>query len=433
MRYGVMAFLMAAALVFLPSCSDGGGGDGDADGTETGDPQAEDAAADDPVPDPDAAEDAPADPLPELDMVGDECVPPGDDVNLWIEAEPGLQVPPELAHTHYIGASGYGNVLYRTLTGDIIYLDGIMEDDPTGDCFYAQTFYANTIYAWNMAGDTLSLLKAMNYGGGSYGYGCLLPAFADEPTPSPRHTYEGFVYVEPEDALYLQLGAYGRMRENATAEALAALDMDDLSTWKYTFADNRWQRIDGNIRQFWPGIYGSDGVSDYESHMVYWPSGNRLLFVNDNGNNHAEFLLDTQTWQAVDTVSDAPFSLYEARSAWDPVRERWVFRKDTDVAFYDPAARDYAVLPSCDVTGTPGITYIPRWDVYFIVGLTAAQTRVFHPDSETWETIDGGDIDFGDTRFLYPMYDPVTDRVGLVRVENRHFWFRYVPEEGLCP
>jgi hypothetical protein len=166
--------------------------------------------------------------------------------------------------------------------------------------------------------------------------------------------------------------------------------------------------------------------------MVLWPSQNKLLFVNDRGNNHAEFDLSNETWSEVTTVNDAPIDMYGALSTWDSARELWVFRNGTDVAVYDPATRTHELRPSTHFAGKD-IAYIPYWDVYITTGAHGAQTEVFAADLGTWTTVDGGPVVFLDTSFRYVKYNQAADRIMAYAADTGFYSFHYVPAEGFCP
>ena len=86
---------------------------------------------------------------------------------------------------------GYSDSVLRTKTGEVLIRTGITSKK----LGLSPGFYTNTTVAWNIANDEARIVEIANWGGGSYGGAKLLPAFADHPTPTPRHTYDGICYV----------------------------------------------------------------------------------------------------------------------------------------------------------------------------------------------------------------------------------------------
>jgi hypothetical protein len=345
--------------------------------------------------------------------------------NTWIEVSPQENIPAHYSGLRFVGqmAHGYGNLVCRPSSGTFLYMD-CLEDNLSSGCRRPNSFYANAICSWNPQGNTLEVLKVGNWGGGSYGNGCLLPEFANDTTPAPRHTYEGFVYVDSTDALYLMLGAYTRiMSGSPTPEAQAMYTLDNQSTWKYTFSNNRWHRIASHVSDV------SRVRSNYETHMVHWPSGRKILWAGHYGWEHAEFDLATETWQAVTTTNRSPFSLYGALSDWDSKRDIWIFRNGDSVATYDPATKTYTALPGSGLSKS-NICYISDHDVYLATGSSAGQTKIYDPNTQQWTAINGGSITFECNSDLYMRYDPVTGKAGIVTDAStpRYYTFKYVPE-----
>ena len=344
--------------------------------------------------------------------------------NTWVQVAPQASIPSEYSGLSFVGqmAHGYGNLVYRPSSGTFLYMD-CLQDALSSGCRQPNSFYANAVCSWNPQANTLGVLKVGNWGGGSYGNGCLLPEFANDTTPAPRHTYEGFVYVDSTDALYLMLGAYTRiMGGTPTPEAQAMYNLDVKSTWKYTFSNNRWRRIASHVSDV------SRVRSSYETHMVHWSTGGKILWAGHYGWEHAEFDLASETWELVTTVNRAPFSLYGALSDWDSQREIWIFRKGDSVATYNPATKTYTALPGCGLSKS-NICYLPDHDVYLATGGTAAQTKIYNPGSRTWTLINGGSLTFDCNSDLYMRYDPVTGKAGIVTdaANPRYYTFKYVP------
>ena len=327
---------------------------------------------------------------------------------------------------------GFSDSVLRTKTGELLIRTGIASKSRG----LSPGFYTNTTVGWNIAAHSARVIEIANWGGGSYGHGKLLPTFSDHPTPSPRHTYDGICYVPNEDAMYVVLGANGRISgQGADESAKAQLQIDNNeSTWKYDFAAARWSRIDHNVRKFWPSVYK---LSPYEAHLAHWPQGGKLLFLNDRGNLYAEFDLKLQQWEQGELANDCPMSLYNARSTWDSRRGLWVFRLGPRLCTFDPGTKKFARLPDCwDMPGglskeekkkdprwaSKGVCYIDKHDVYLIAGPTASDTRVYAPETQTWTPIAQGDMKLLNG---YCHYDASADLV-VMNYQLTCYQFRFV-------
>ena len=340
--------------------------------------------------------------------------------NTWADAKARYVRPKHIGGSSWATGDGYCGSTYRSKTGTIIFRSGIRSKSAG----LSPGFYSNATLEWDLRTNEVRVVEVANWGGGSSGGGRLLPAFKKHPTPTPRHTYDGLTYVERQDAMYFMLGANWRVASRATPEAKAQHSLDNNSTWKYTFADGKWHRIDHNIRKFWDGRR----ALPYESHLQHWPGGDKLLFFDSNGRCYAEFDLKTEQWGRVDLKSRPPMSFYNARSTWDSKRQLWVFRLGPKVCTFDPRGRTFKALPSAGGTtkgGYTSIAYISKHDAYIIAGPTGNDTKVYDIAKGKWIDVPGGDIKLVNG---YAQYDPKADLVGLVYQRNA-FKFRYVPKE----
>lgn len=364
--------------------------------------------------------------------------------NIWIDAKLSYVIPPEYKAAGWSTSDGYCDSLYRSKSGSILIRTGIQSKE----LGLYPGYYSNAQLEWNLKTNKVELVDVFKWGGGSGGGGKLLPGFKETPTPSPRHTYDGMAYVADEDAMYFMCGANWKIclnKETTNQEAIDQLKLDDNSTWKFTFADKKWTRIDGSIRQFWDG----NRASPYESHLEYWPEGNKLLYFDSNGRCYAEFDLKTQKWEKIDlkdNKNNGGVSLYGARSAWDSKRGLWIFRNGPKVSTFNPKDHTFTPLPNCcDLPPYPtkeelaamkkenkepdaryhwkSIAYNSKLDVYLITGPTGNDTKAYHVEEKIWREIKGGDNKLPNG---YLEYDALTDMFGLV-IQHQAYKFKYVP------
>lgn len=364
--------------------------------------------------------------------------------NIWENANLEYKIPEKYKTKQWSTTDGYCDSLYRSKAGSILIRTGIQSKEFGLNPGY----YSNTQLEWNLSTNQVEVIDVFNWGGGSGGGGKLLSGFKENPTPSPRHTYDSMAYVANEDAMYLMLGANWKIclnKESTNEEAIEQLKLDDNSTWKFTFADKKWTRIEGNIRQFWNG----NRVSPYECHLTHWPEGNKLLFLSANGREYAEFDLKTQKWEKIELDKNFKMkvSAYGARTDWDSKRGLWIFRNGPKVGTFDPKTKSFNELPSCwDMPPYPSkaeieelkknnktvderyawksVAYNSKHDVYMITGPTGNDTRIYKVEEKKWLEVKGGDIKLPNG---YLEYDSKTDLTGLV-IQLSAFKFFYSPE-----
>jgi hypothetical protein len=338
--------------------------------------------------------------------------------NTWVDANP-TYVLPDIKDARWVRTDGYCGSAYRSKTGTILFRSGV-ESAAAG---LSPGFYSNATLAWDLVANEVRTVNVSPWGGGSYGGGRVPPDYKDHPAPSPRHVYDGFAYVESEDALYLVLGANWRIGSKAAEDVKGTLEEDGRSTWRYTFADGTWHRIPNGIRDLWPTDHE---VSPYEAHLRHWPEGGKLLFLDDKGRHYAEFDLKAQTWEKVELKNQAPLSLYNARSTWDTQRGLWAFRLGPRACLFDPKTRQFQALPDSGLDAkdvSKGIAYIAKHQVYLTTGKTGNDTKVYEIAAGRWTDVKGGDTELVNG---YLQYDARTDLVGLV-YQGKAFAFRYVP------
>jgi hypothetical protein len=350
--------------------------------------------------------------------------------NTWVRTELTFLKPEHIPDAQWVTTDGYSGSAFRPDADTVIWRSGIR----SRQLGLTPGFYGNATLEWAPATDSVHMLDVQDkWGGGSYGSGRLLEGFAENPQPCPRHTYDGLTYVPEKKCLYLMLGAFGRMSGgDPTDQAKEQLELDARSTWKYSIESGKWHRINDSIRRFWSSVYT---VSSYESHLRYWPQGNRLLFLDDNGRHYATFDLESERWAKGELKNECPMRLYNARSAWDSRRRLWVFRLGPQLCRFDPTTATFEPLPAPYPMPedkkdprrvTKGVTYLSKHDVYLIAGPTGNDTYTFDPNAKTWRQIRGGDIEMVNG---YIEYDPTSDLTVMV-YQHHAYRFRYVPENS---
>jgi hypothetical protein len=346
--------------------------------------------------------------------------------NVWVKAELRFELPKDIPGARWSTTDGYCGSTFRSKMGTVLWRTGVRSKKAN----LSPGFYSNATLEWDPATDVARTVNVQSHwSGGSYGGGRLLEGFEAHVEPAPRHTYDGLTYVAEQDAMYVMLGANGRMRKRATERAKKQLALGHRSTWKLSLEPSAWTRIDGSIRKFWPSGYK---VSPYESHLQHWPEGRKLLFFDSRGKYYAVFDLKTETWSKGELKNACPMRLYNARSTWDSKRQLWVFRLGPWLAAFDPCTGTFRKLPHPYPVpedkkdrrrATKGVAYVSKHDVYLIAGPTGNDTYAWHPEAERWEHVRGGDLKMVNG---YMEYDPASD-VAVMVYQHHAYRFRYVP------
>lgn len=359
--------------------------------------------------------------------------------NTWVKA--AIDPKAALATADVQGAAwafsdGYSDSVYRSKTGGVLIRTGVTSKVAG----FSPGFYTNATVEWDPKTEAARVVEIARWSGGSYGGADPLPANRENPTPNPRHTYDGICYVPEEDSMYLLFGAYMRsIGKDASPEGKALIEAEADHTWQYSFEKKGWTRIDGS-----PKKLGLPIRSLYETHLAHWPEGKKLLFFDSGGGNGAEFDLATREWKAAPAANKPGMSLYHARSTWDTRRGLWVFRKGPELCTYDPRTRTFERLPDCWDLGTPpeeraknaqqdkpaekrlnwkGVCYVSKHDAYLVTGPTGDETMVYHVAEKKWRSVMGG---AGELPNGYCQYNPELDLVTLNIHLDCHK-FRYVP------
>jgi len=346
--------------------------------------------------------------------------------NTWVDAKLNYIIPEKYHSKNWSTTDGFCDSLYRSKTGSILIRTGIISKK----LGIYPGYYSNTQMEWNLATNKVEVIDVFNWGGGSGGKGKLLPGFKENPSPGPRHTYDGMAYDSDEDAMYLMLGAYYKTGGvKAEEEAKKQLALDAKSTWKFTFKDRKWHRIEGNVNQLWKGL------SPFELHLEYWPSAKKILYLGGNGKSYAEFDTKTQKWTKVKLKNRLPVGTFGARSTWDSKREHWVFRLGSSVGYIDPKTKSCSSLPKLPDKFSvvkegrkswhryKSIAYISKHDVFIVTGETGNDTYVYDHKTKKWEQVLGDELKLPNG---YIEYDVKTDLIGLVS-NKVAYKFRYVP------
>ena len=347
--------------------------------------------------------------------------------NVWHSIKPDFKLPSEYPDAQLSPYDGFSTNVYRSRTGTVLIRTGLTSKAAG----WGPGYYSNAFMEWDLKANSGKVVDVFTWGGGSYGDGRLLDSFQDRPSPSPRHTYDCLAYVESEDAVYF-IGSTsyrmfitkGELSEEGN-RAKEACSLGERSTWRFSCAEKKWTRIE-------TAPWKTDTTA-LEAHLVHWPEGGKLLFAYHAG-KCAEFDLKTRQWtETFSPKNIGAMSLYESRSTWDGKRQRWVFRRGTQLCSYDPAAREYTLLPGMfpapsdkkdPLNNTQSIAYNSKHDAYVTTGPTANDTWVFYPETSQWKHLRGGETKL--PPWAYLKYDPLTDTM-VLNYQLKTYVLRYTP------
>jgi hypothetical protein len=361
--------------------------------------------------------------------------------NTWVAIDWELKIhdgalPPGIKTGRYASNHHYGGMAYRPASGRTLILDGYAER--MGDSVLGTpTIYANSLYGLDPVKGVYHLYKTSNYRGAEP-----MPRNVEEPTPSPRHTYECFAYVADTDSLYLWTGANkmnGYAAREGTREKVGRYapkrwvsneNRKILGMWAWSFRDRKWRTID-RCKQYPPG--------GYENAMVYLPATKKIWFVSTGGE---VWTFDIKGEQWTKESMKMKWNRYRGTTFADTKRNRIVSYSGKQTRNGQATGCALGVLDVA--TGTfrelggkgprppaprsdGGMCYHSKHDLYVAFGGAGRLTdnHVFDPDTNTWRQFaPAANVTVkAKQSFVKLTYDSVNDLVVMSRRGEHPEWW----------
>ncbi|MHC4914242.1 MAG: hypothetical protein ACYTGB_02020 [Planctomycetota bacterium] len=300
--------------------------------------------------------------------------------NTWVAITPRLVIAPgavpagKKVDRHW-QLHRFGGVTYRPETGEVLILDGALND--TG-------IYASSVFGMNALTGDYTLYKATNWKGRNEPD----ELNAADPTPAPRHTYGAWCHVPEKKSVYLwdghnrtvQSGPNGkvlgeRLKGKVPNRWVKPSGHKLLGMWVFSFETGKWRSLEKSK------VYPPSGGS---RHMRWLPALKRIyLFMPLTGfhkDNVWSFDVETEQW-----ACEGVKTKYECMPACflDAKRERIVFAM----------AKDRASLKSEKIHGLGA--YYPRTKKFEVLPVKGKRPANIGPGNQAWCHNTRHDLYFG--------------------------------------
>ena len=367
--------------------------------------------------------------------------------NNWVNVIPKVMMLNGF-NTGVFGTETWSDSCYDPLTKRMILLQDYFESPGR----YPYTIYANTVWAFDAAAQTLSMLKVDNWYNSTPSLGYTTspyPANTTDPTPPDREFF--FTCVPDKNYLFLFAGANKGINGSQTQP-------DD--TWTFNLGAQPGSTL--MWTQLFPPAFPEAGLDHIWSSMAYDPSTRNVVIHWAHrlpyGVNHTWlFNIDSQTYTEVTSTPQPQFSEGGANAMdYDSKRKLvWLFGAGSNVYAnggnelwtFNTATQTWTQVFS--VGGPPpnriwhGFVYISKYDKFLLWGGTTseltpnglADTWLYDPQTTTWTQLTPPNSPpriNNANEFVYMIYDSANDVVILNSPQSAtagpSFWlFRYAP------
>jgi len=279
------------------------------------------------------------------------------------------------------------------------------------------SIYANAIYEFKPAAQTVRLLKLSTYWDNP-AYNVFNPG-SGPVTPHPRHSWGAFRYIPEYKAVYLGSGACG-----GGADSWICSDL-----WKYHSPSDTFIKINAAIpdsQLIRPG---------YGVCYNHFPGSDTLWVFAPDGGTWVQayvFNLAAETWSRAIDYGTKTYGL--SFTAEDPARGQILVWTSEGFYFMERAtakmtriANQPDTLPASASAGV--MAFLPKYGCYFIYSPSSAQAWIMNPADTSWHRV-ADNNDPGKRIDRYFVYDPLNDVLATFNVDNEYHVFRYKPDGG---
>ena len=346
--------------------------------------------------------------------------------NNWVNVNPRVLMLNGF-NTGVFGTETWSDSCYDPITKRMILLQDYFESPGR----FPYTIYANTVWAFDAAAQTLSMLKVDNWYNSTPGLSYTTspyPANATDPTPADREFF--FTCVPDKNYLFTFAGANKGIQGNPNQPN---------DTWTFNLG-----AVPGSPlmwTQLFPPAVPQSGLDHIWSSMSYDPSTRNVVIHWAHkfpyGVNHTWlFNIDSQTYSEV-TTSPQPQFLEAGANATDYDSKRklvWLFGAGSNVYAnggnelwnFNTSTQTWTqVFPA---GGPPpariwhGFVYISKYDKFLVWGGTSSEanstavppdTWIYDPSANTWTklAVPNSPSTLASGEFVYMVYDSANDVV----------------------
>lgn len=320
--------------------------------------------------------------------------------NQWVVLpERKIVIPEPWDNGRHTGVNSYGSHVYCDKLGEVLCMDGYTTL-PGGKA--TPNNYSASLYGYNPDTGVYRLIKRSNWheGGRSGGKKGSYPLDENrnDPTPCPRHTYNGICYSRDTEQFYVINGANGGLyRKHPKWDVNNGTDT--YTFWAYDFDSGKWTQLD------YPEVKRRE---PYNTVLRAMPGKHKLYLIQE----WSLWSYDTREnqWSAEIPKgrSGIGSGIRGCQAAVDPKRERILIlndapnvRKGKPVAavnkfvsmrYYDVATKTFVKIPTINLVEgrrKAGLAYVDSMDCYAV--RTKKGLFLYFPETGEWKRPRVGD------------------------------------------
>lgn len=320
--------------------------------------------------------------------------------NQWVVLpERQILIPEPWDNGRHVAINSYGSQVYCDKTGEVLCMDGYTTL-PGGKA--TPNNYSDSLYGYNPDTGVYRLIKRSNWhaGGRSGGERGSYPLDEnkDDPTPCPRHTYNGICYSRDTEKFYLINGANGGLyRKHPKWDVNKGTGV--YTFWAYDFESKKWTQL------AYPEVKRKE---PYETVLRAMPGKHKLYLIQQ----WSLWSYDTSEnkWSAEIPKgrSGIGSGVRGCKAAVDSRRERIVIlnnaprtrkgkaakaaNKVVSMRYYDVAAKEFVKIPTINMVEgkrNAGLAYVDHMDCYAV--RTEKGLFLYFPETGKWKRPQVGD------------------------------------------
>ena len=315
--------------------------------------------------------------------------------NQWVKLPVRKTVIPEQWKAgRYTGVNSYGSHVYCDKLGEVLSVDGYTTA-PAGKA--PGNNYSDSLYGYNSDTGVFRLIKRSNWRAGARCKGVRgsypLDDNKDEPTPCPRHTYNGICYSTDSQKFYVINGANAGVPNSQHPKWNVNKGTAVFTFWEFDFDTLKWKQLE------YPKVKRKE---PYETVLRPMPGTNKLYLIQTW--SLWSYDITKAKWTA--EIPKGPGGIgsgnYGCQVTVDPKRQRIVMlnsaarvRKGKPVTdahnfvsirYYDIASKKFVKIPTIKIIqgkAKAGLAYVDHMDCYAV--RTEKGFYLYFPETREWK------------------------------------------------
>jgi len=315
--------------------------------------------------------------------------------NTWVKlAKTKTIIPKVWSAGRHKNVNSFGSEVYCDKNGEMLSMDGYITTPP-GKASPAN--YSDSLYGFNPDTSVFRLIKRSHWRAGARAKGPRgsypLDENKTEPTPCPRHTYNGICYSTDTEKFYLINGANAGVPNTQHPKWAANKGTDTFTFWSFDFGSKKWTQL------AYPKVARKE---PYETILRAMPGTNKLYLIQLwslwSYNTKTEIwkaeipkgrsAIGSGSSQSMATVDPKRKRIIMLRSAvkirqGQPVEDKHKF---VGMNYYDVATNKFIVIPTFNIIegkSKAGLAYIDHMDCYAV--RTEKGLFLYYPQTQKWK------------------------------------------------